>query len=185
MEGNAGRNLFERLHPGFFDRPYIRAMEKKQIYEEMILGLGSFSCGQKEIPVPEGITFGFFNNGNPDALHESVKQVDQGWVQYFDKLDNVFCAFDGECVVSFCLLDDMGVHEIEGRKAKIAGPGCVGTVPDYRRKGIGLRMVQLATQILKDRGYEYSYIHYTGVGPWYAKLGYETLVRWNKDGIIE
>ena len=61
---------------------------------------------------------------------------------------------------------------------------CVGTVPEYRRQGIGLKMVQNVTQILKEKGYALGYIHYTGVGHWYAKLGYQTLVKWNSGGII-
>ena len=39
--------------------------------------------------------------------------------------------------------------------------------------------------ILKDEGYDLSWIHYTAVGHWYAKLGYETVVRWNCKGIVE
>ena len=48
----------------------------------------------------------------------------------------------------------------------------------------GLRMVQLATEELKRMGYDLSYIHYTSVGHWYARLGYETVVRWNRDGVM-
>ena len=91
-----------------------------------------------------------------------------------------YCAFDGEKVVSFCILDEMGICQ----GLRIAGPGCVGTVPAYRKKGIGLKMVQNATAILKDRGYDISYIHYTQVGHWYARLGYRTVLRWNCRGIL-
>ena len=71
------------------------------------------------------------------------------------------------------------------RGLKIGGPGCVGTVPEYRRQGIGLRLVQLATGILKDQGYDLSYIHYTAVAPWYAKLGYQTVLKWNGRGFLD
>ena len=50
--------------------------------------------------------------------------------------------------------------------------------------GIGLTMVKLVTEILKNEGYDYSYIHYTAVAHWYAKLGYTTILKWNKKGII-
>ena len=39
-------------------------------------------------------------------------------------------------------------------------------------------------QILKEEGYDYSYIHYTGVAPWYEKLGYQTFAKWNKNGVL-
>ena len=77
----------------------------------------------------------------------------------------------------------MGVHGVNGREYKIGGPGCVGTLPEFRNKGIGLTMVRNVTQILKAEGYDYSYIHFTGIAQWYEKLGYKTCVRWNKNGI--
>ena len=128
---------------------------------------------------PEGITFGLYT-GDLAPLHDAVRLVDADWVQYFDGKAPVFCAFDGGQVVSFCIVDDMGVHE----GLHIGGPGCVGTVPAYRRLGIGLKMVLLATAMLKAQGYDLSYIHYTQVGRWYARLGYETVLRWNSAGIL-
>ena len=44
-------------------------------------------------------------------------------------------------------------------------------------------MIKHVTQILKDEGYDYSYIHYTGVASWYEKLGYKTSIKWNKNGV--
>ena len=76
------------------------------------------------------------------------------------------------------------MHNINGRELKIGGPGCVGTLPEYRKKGIGLTMVKKVTEILKEEGYDYSYIHFTGVAPWYEKLGYETILKWNKHGLL-
>lgn len=183
MKHSDAKKLFDQMYPDFFDRPFIRAIAQGRVFEEMILELGG------EIPAPpsaapDGITFGLFCGGDEAALRESVAQVDESWVQYFGKTGEVYCAFDGGKVVSFCLLDDMGVHELAGRRVKVAGPGCVGTVPAYRRRGIGLEMVRRATQILKDRGYDVSYIHYTGVGPWYAGLGYETILKWDRNGVI-
>ena len=39
-------------------------------------------------------------------------------------------------------------------------------------------------QILKEEGYDYSYIHYTYLAPWYERLGYKTVIKWNRDGIL-
>ena len=38
--------------------------------------------------------------------------------------------------------------------------------------------------VLKDEGYDLSYIHYTGVAPWYHKLGYNAILKWDRDGIL-
>ena len=176
--------LFDSLFPHFFERDSIRAIPDDNICEEMILDLHSFSPDAVKIDIPDGITFGFFR-GNMDDLRRAVAEVDEGWVQYYNDPAHAFCAFDGDRVVSFCDVDEMGTVPFLGKTAKVGGPGCVGTIPAYRRRGIGLRMVQLATGILKDRGFDYGFIHYTGVAHWYAKLGYETILRWNGKGFVD
>ncbi len=175
--------LFGAMHPHFFERESIRNMQPEWICEEMLLELAGFSPNDVKIPVPDGITFGFFH-GDPDSLCKSVAEVDDGWVKYYNSPEHAYCAFDGDRVVSFCDVDEMGVYTVGGRTLKIGGPGCVGTVPDYRRRGIGLRMVQDVTELLRLRGFDYSYIHWTAVGPWYAKLGYRTVLRWNARGLL-
>ena len=45
-------------------------------------------------------------------------------------------------------------------------------------------MVKNVTRILKEDGYDYSYIHFTGVASWYEKLGYKTSIKWNKHGVL-
>lgn len=172
-------DMFHVLQPDFFDRPYIRTLPPAHIFEEQILDLHTWQAGAP-VPCPGHITFGFYK-GDADALHAAVQAVEEDWVQWFGKTDRVFCAFDGDRVVSFCIVDDFG--EADG--LKVGAPGCVGTIPAYRKQGIGLRMVQLATGILQEEGYDLSWIHYTAVGHWYARLGYQTVVRWNSNGIVE
>lgn len=71
---------------------------------------------------------------------------------------------------------DDGIH--------IGGPGCVGTIPEYRRRGIGLEMIRRATEILRKDGYDLSWIHYTPLERWYSKLGYRAILRWNCRGFV-
>lgn len=170
--------MFLALFPGFFERKDIRALPSDDVFEEQILRLGEFTP-EESLSCPENITFGLYE-GDVSRLHTAIREVEEDWVQFFGPQDPVYCAFDGEKVVSFCILDEMGTYQ----GLRVAGPGCVGTVPAYRKKGIGLKMVQNATAILKDRGYDICYIHYTQVGHWYARLGYRTVLRWNRDGIL-
>lgn len=171
--------MFQTLQPGFFDKPYIASLPEEHIFDEQVLDLHEWQAGTP-VPCPDHITFGFYQ-GDAETLQAAVREVEDDWVQWFGKTDRVFCAFDGGKVVSFCLLDSFG--EADG--LRIGAPGCVGTVPAYRKQGIGLRMIQLATAILQDEGYDLGWIHYTHVGHWYAKLGYRTVVRWNCRGIVE
>ena len=172
--------MFQCMHPGFFQREYIQSIPKDKEYEEMILWLKDFSVDAVKIDVPPEITFEYFR-GDADKLLEAVRQVEEGWAPIYEKKPRTFCAYHGDRIVSFCIIEDMKSYE----NLKIGGPGCVGTVPDFRKKGVGLRMVQLATDILKQEGFDISYIHYTGVARWYAKLGYEPILKWNGEGILQ
>jgi len=171
--------LFSAVQPGHFESEHIRSLPPERIYEEQVLDLHAFSTADMVIPCPEGIVFGIYE-GEMAPLHAAVSSVEDGWVKFYNPGDTIYCAFDGGRIVSFCLIEDFCTYKGQ----RIGGPGCVGTIPEYRRQGIGLRMVQNVTGILKDRGYDISYIHYTGVGHWYAHLGYRTLARWNCHGII-
>ena len=183
MNHSEAAHLFDQMHPGFFEKEWIRGMGADDVYEEMILDLRGASV-PAEVPVSlPGVTYGRYT-GDMESLRACIREVDAGWPQYFDEKSEIFCAFYEGKVVSFCLLDDMGEHELGGRRVRVAGPGCVGTLPAYRRRGVGLEMIRRATLILQARGYDLSYIHYTGVAQWYAKLGYETIVKWNCRGIL-
>lgn len=171
--------LFHTLQPGFFDSESIRSLPPEDVFEEQILDLHAFHAEAHDIPCPERITFGLYT-GDIKTLRDAVGRVEDDWPEYFNEGDPVFCAFDEGKVVSFCLLDDFGSFE----GLRIGAPGCVGTLPEYRKQGIGLKMVCLATATLKAMGYDLSYIHYTHVGHWYARLGYRTCLRWNAGGII-
>jgi len=171
--------LFNTIKPGFFENKHIRSMPENEIFEEQILDLHTFSPDDAALSHPESITFGIYN-GDLEALRDIVRTVEKGWPGCFNEGDEVYCGFDGDRVVSFCLLEDFGVYD----GLRIGGPGCVGTIPEYRRRGIGLKMVQNVTAILKERGYDLSYIHYTGVGRWYEHLGYSTILKWNCRGIL-
>ena len=171
--------LFHSLFPGFFNDPGIRSMPENQVSTELILDLRKKTPISVPFTDPGGILFGEYH-GDFGKLKEAVGRVEEEWVQYFDEGNRVYCAFDGEQVISFCILSDWGNHA----GLHIGGPGCVGTIPEYRRKGIGLEMVRRGTMILKEEGFDLSWIHYTHVGPWYEKLGYRNVLRWNCKGFI-
>ena len=183
MDKQEASTLFHSMHPDFFNKEYIQAISEDCTYEEMVLRLEEFDAHRYDKALDASITFGYFE-GNRTELLKIVEQVDASWVEFYGKEERAFCGFLDGKVVSFCIVENMGTHKINGQTFKIGGPGCVGTLPECRNKGIGLMMVKKVTQILKDEGYDYSYIHYTGVAKWYAKLGYETVLQWNKKGIL-
>jgi len=183
MEKQEAITLFHSMHPQFFENESIKCLSEDWIFDEMLLRLDEFDPHKYEKPLDSSITYGFFE-GNRAELLQAVERVDPGWLECFGEEDRVLCGYLDGKVASFCIVDNMGAHAVNGQKLKIGGPGCVGTLPEYRDRGIGLTMVKKATQILKDEGYDYSYIHYTYVSRWYAKLGYETVLQWTKNGIL-
>ena len=180
MERVDYKAYFLSQHPDFFAREYVKNIPEGEAYEEMALDLKRFQPGDAPLPKPEGVSFGWYDGPN-DALVQAVEKVEKAWVKYYGpESKGIYCAMKDGRVASFCTIEAMG--EFAG--LRFAGPGCVGTVPEFRKQGIGLYMVRNATLILKDRGYDVSYIHYTGVGHWYARLGYETVLRWDKNGFV-
>ncbi len=172
--------LFHSLNRGFFQRENIRALPKDFVFTELVMDL------RKPLPeiappcCPREISFGEYR-GELAALRDAVRQVDEGWVQYFREGCRFYCAFEGERIAAFCSLADMG--RFQG--LHIGGPGCVGTIPEFRRQGIGLEMVRLATETLRQDGFDLSWIHYTHLAHWYEKLGYQPVLRWNSGGILQ
>lgn len=183
MDRQDGILLMECIQPGFFEREYIKNLPAELICDEMVVKLSEFDDSQYEKKFDDNITFGYYE-GDLDELKEAVGKVLEAWLGYYDGNNRVFCGFIDGKIASFCLIENMGTHNINGKVLKIGGPGCVGTVPEYRNKGIGLTMVNQVTQILKNEGYDYSYIHFTGVADWYSKIGYKTTVKWNRDGVL-
>ena len=183
MNDRESTALFNGLYPRYFEDESIRSLPEDIVFNEMILPLGKFDTSVYDRKLDNNISFGFYD-GDINELRNAVGKVDADWAEYFDGGARVYCGYvDGE-IASFCIADDMGELCIDGKTYKIGGPGCVGTIPEYRNKGIALTMVKMVTQYLKEEGYDYSYIHYTAVAPWYEQLGYETIIKWNAKGII-
>lgn len=172
--------LFRSLHPGFFEQEGIRALPVDWVFTELVMDLHGVAPAVAPPGHIDGIVFGEYH-GEMEALREAVRQVDEDWVQYFQEGCRHYCAFDGDRIVAFCQLDDMGWFQ----GLHIGGPGCVGTIPGYRQRGIGLEMVRLATEMLRRDGFDLSWIHYTHLAHWYMRLGYRPVLRWNSDGIQE
>lgn len=171
--------MFNSLYPDFFQDENIRNMPSDHIFAELVMDLRESSPNMTTYRAQNGISFGEYH-GDPETLRNAVRLVDDDWVQYFGDDERFYCVTDKEKVVSFCILSDMGKF----RGLHIGGPGCVGTIPEYRGRGIGLEMVRLATETLRRDGFDISWIHHTHLSQWYMKLGYRQVLRWNSGGIL-
>lgn len=130
---------------------------------------------EPDFPLPGNIRFDI--RQTDDVIRKAVAEVDDDWVQYFDR-GEVFCAvtLDGD-IAAFCSIEEEAVCLLTDGNTNVGIVGCVGTVPKYRRQGIGLWMVYLASKELFRRGCGKIFIHYTYVYDWYARLGFRTFMR--------
>ena len=170
--------LANTVMPHFFGGEHVRSLPPEKSYAELAMFLTDYDADRYVLDYPKHITFGEYR-GSIDALRACVAKVDEGWLDCYTGKGRYYCAFDGDRVVSFCILDTFGVYD----GLTVAGPGCVGTIPEERGHRTGLEMIRRATAILRDEGCDISYIHYTGIDHWYERLGYTTVLRWNSAGI--
>ena len=174
------KRLFDNMHPGFFNETGIKNIPEDRVYAELIMDLRISTPEPLPYPCPDNIMYGEYH-GELEKIRNTVGRVDEEWIRYYTERSRVFCAFDKNAIASFCILEDWGRQD----GLLIGGPGCVGTVPEYRKKGIGLEMVRRATIKLKEEGFDLSWIHYTHLWPWYEKLGYRTVLKWNCKGFFD
>lgn len=116
--------------------------------------------------------------GDFAALIEAVKEVDVDWAEFFNEDDTFVAAVVKGKPVGFAIVQFDEVS-IVSEPNKIAGSiGCVGTIPAFRGTGIGIALVDFATKLLSEHGTNCCFIHETHLEKWYAKLGYQTFLRY-------
>ena len=148
---------------------------KDGIFVEMALDLQEY---EEKLPSISGVSFGTYS-GDTEKIKQLVEKVDKKWCKYFTTNTTIFCGFVNAEPASFCIITNKADSILPDDNCKIGGIACVGTVPEYRKQGIGLKMVDMATVYLKKMGCDIAYIHYTHLEKWYKKLGYETLARFS------
>ena len=116
--------LFDQMHPRFFETAGIRRLPEDDVFSELILPLDRYDPDAIRLSCPEGITFGAYR-GPLTAVHDAVRQVVPDWLSFYTESSEVFCGFDGERIVSFCILEDMiatGDFTSAGRAASARFP---------------------------------------------------------------
>lgn len=157
---------------GFFEKNGFSAVGG---CDEMLLSLKDYSFDEKAFRGHLTAEYGWYK-GSVEALHKAVAEVDESWVQYYEEDSSVYAATVNGEIASFCLVSTDVTNYLSDAYGRVGMPGCVGTVPKYRDRGIGIEMIARVTQYLKDRGMDISFIFFTGVADWYKKLGYEVFM---------
>lgn len=143
--------------------------------DEMLLHLKDFCREKYKLHGSDIAQYGWYE-GSIEELHAAVASVDESWVQYFTDPKKIYAARVGDQIASFCIVDKDCNNYLTDAYGRIGMPGCVGTVPAYRNKGIALEMIANVTEYLKEQELDVSFIYFTGVADWYKKIGYQTFL---------
>lgn len=157
---------------GFFEKQGFVSVGR---CDEMFLKLEDFQLDKLKLHGSDIAEYGWFN-GDMEDIRSAVSLVDESWTQYFINPGNIYVAKVNGEIASFCLVDTNCQNYLTDKYSNVGMPGCVGTVPKFRNKGIALEMVARVTEYLKIKGMVVSFIYFTGVAEWYEKIGYKTFL---------
>ena len=153
--------------------------EKSHITYNMDINTADFEYSALTIPKPENVTYRFATESDREALLKAVEQVVPEWVGLYKGYcgETLLAVCNGE-IAAFEMIEEHGGFFCTEAK-KHGSIGCVGTVPQYRRRGIGLDMTAQSVRILKDRGCDRVQLLYLVFDKWYGKLGFKiTSTQW-------
>ena len=107
-----------------------------------------------------------------------------GWVEYYEEMiedanyDNILVArADNMIVGCVMILKEEDIRWHKNIRGKVGGLGCIGVRKKYREHGIGEALAAAVHDELKTSGYTHSYVGYTWLENWYAKMGYQVFSR--------
>ena len=143
--------------------------------DEMLMKLDSFQFDEEKFRGHLCAEFGWYN-GDIDTVVKAVAEVEESWIKFFEPGRHIYVATVGDEIACFCLVDTDVTNYLSDAYGRVGMPGCVGTVPKFRNRGIAIEMIARVTQYLKEIGMDISFIYFTGVADWYKKLGYETFM---------
>jgi ribosomal protein S18 acetylase RimI-like enzyme len=124
---------------------------------------------EKTAEIPGGVTFELTE---ADArVLDAVKDVEKSWLGVYESTDeDVLLAKVNGKIAGFCMVSAWNRFS-DGRR-DVGSVSCVGVLPEYRRRGIGLAMVSEALRYLADEGLACAELLYTSIPHWYGKLGF-------------
>ncbi len=135
---------------------------------------------------PDGVKLSPASLNEISELLKFEEQHFPNWYQYFElavkhqALHDILLARGraGSLIGAVLVSDQESKWEAGGKWQQLLGKnvgaiGCLGVADHARGRGIGLFMADYATEMLKRRGCTTSYIGWTWLVDWYAKLGYK------------
>ncbi len=126
------------------------------------------------VSIPDGVTFEL-SASDTDVL-QAVKSVEDKWLGVYESTDeDVLLAKRNGTIAGFCLVSAW--NRFFGSRRDVGSVSCVGVLPEYRNRGIGLAMVSEALIHLTNEGCTRAELLHTSIPQWYGKLGFVPMHR--------
>lgn len=159
----------------FFEK---RGYQGEEITVNMAAKLADFDASKLDIyPAPDYIRFRYEKPEEHEKLLKAIESVEPNWVQYFSKpspksrIKTLIAEDIRNGAIAGFVTTEPNAATFEHDGLITGSMGCVGVVPEYRRLGIGLRMVADGMQKLKEQGDQAVELTYIVLTDWYSRLG--------------
>ncbi len=127
-------------------------------------------------PAPDYIRFRYEKPEEHEKLLKAIEAVEPNWVQYFSKpspksrIKTLIAEDVRNGAIAGFVSTEPNAATFEHDSLITGSMGCVGVVPEYRKLGIGLRMVADGMQKLKEQGDQAVELTYIELTDWYSRL---------------
>lgn len=129
-------------------------------------------------------------------LQESILRFEEQhfleWEEYFEQalsegnFSNVLTAQGSDgTIIGSALIFGPALHTWLQLGNHAGGLGALGVHPDYRERGIGLALASWASEELKKRGVEKSFVGWTWLVEWYGQLGYNVFQKYQMGKLVK
>ena len=159
----------------FFEK---RGYQGEEITVNMAAKLADFDASKLDIyPAPDYIRFRYEKPEEHEKLLKAIESVEPNWVQYFSKpspksrIKTLIAEDIRNGAIAGFVTTEPNAATFEHDGLITGSMGCVGVVPEYRRLGIGLRMVADGMQKLKEQRDQAVELTYIVLTDWYSRLG--------------
>jgi len=145
---------------------------------DMNLCLNHFSALALDIPpAPETVVFRFATEKDSVLLLNAVQKAEPAWKDFFiSPSEPILIAFHAGEIAGFEFLSPKGGRFVKP-ESRTGSIGCVGVVPEERKKGIGRQLVSKGAEWLKLQGCMNIELRYVALVDWYQKIGFEVIRR--------
>ncbi len=158
----------------FFEK---RGYQGEEITVNMAAKLEDFDALKLDIyPAPEYIRFRYEKPEEHEKLLKAIETVEPNWAQYFSKpspksrIKTLIAEDVRNGAIAGFVSTEPNAATFEHDSLITGSMGCVGVVPEYRKLGIGLRMVADGMQKLKEQGDQAVELTYIELTDWYSRL---------------